>query len=150
MSACKDFTTSVNASFELLSGFLDMVTVAFLFIILYFIANKSQSPIQMVTSTCSMHITNSTCNSNSNFSSPVIFPFITLLYEIFFLSFTNFSTFNLSVCTCFLPSLCVHCWLFNVTNQGAKSASVEEKENLSQQNFIYALEKTWSILSVSP
>ena len=44
----------------------------------------------------------------------------------------------------------IDCSFFNVTTQYAKSASVQEKENVSEQNFVYALEKTWSVLSVSP
>ena len=138
MSASKDFTTSVNVSSEMLSAFLDMVTVTFLFLLLSFITNKSRSTIKMVMSICNMQITNSSWMSNSNFSSPVIFPFVTLLYEIFFLSFTNF-TFNLSV-VCNFHNRCGFVFGFlNVTTQYAKSARVEEKVNTSQQNFIYAL-----------
>ena len=55
----------------------------------------------MVTSICSMPITSSSWNSNSNFFSLVTFPFVTFLYEIFFLSFTNLSSFNLPVYICY-------------------------------------------------
>ena len=148
MLVSKDFTTPVNASSELLSAFVDMVTGLCCFFIIIIITTKSRTTIKMVTIIWCMHITNSSWISYWNFSSTVFFPFVTFLYEIFFLSLPT-SVHSTCLYLCFPQSLWIRCWFFNVTTHFSKSASVEEKENSSQQNFIYELEKTWSTLSVS-